>query len=61
MDETFNNLRKFRMKLNCEKYALIVSAGKFLRFKINERQIEANPKKVKTVVEISGLRTIENV
>ena len=40
------------MKLNPTKYAFRVSAGKFLSFIVNIRGIEANPNKIKAVIDM---------
>ncbi|CAL8115891.1 unnamed protein product [Prunus armeniaca] len=40
-------LRDYRMRLNPTKCAFGVSSGKFLRFMISQRGIEANPEKIK--------------
>lgn len=44
---TFDILRQFWMKLNLLKCAFGVEYGKFLGFMVNQRRIEANPKKFK--------------
>jgi len=45
LEETFNTLRRYRMKLNPAKCAFGVSSGKFLGFMVSSRGIEANPEK----------------
>ena len=45
--EAFQVLRNNNMKLNPSKCAFGVSAGKFLGFIVNNREIEANPDKIK--------------
>lgn len=52
LEETFNTLRKFRMKLNPVKCVFGVLAGKFLGFMVSHRGIEANPKKVEVILSI---------
>ncbi|KAL5576657.1 hypothetical protein UlMin_018356 [Ulmus minor] len=47
LKETFDILRKYKMKLNPSKCAFGVSSGKFLRFMVNHHGIEANPAKIK--------------
>ena len=46
LEETFELLRKYKMKLNPEKCAFGVESGKFLGFMVSYRGIEANPKKI---------------
>ena len=59
--ETFNTLRQYSMKLNSSKCAFGVSSGKFLSFMVSQRGIEANPEKVKAILEMSSLKTITEV
>jgi hypothetical protein len=42
LEETFKTLRQYRMKLNPSKCVFGVSSGKFLRFMVSQRGIEAN-------------------
>ena len=44
------------MKLNLDKCTFSVSAGKFLRFMVSQRGIEANPKKVKAILNMQAPR-----
>jgi hypothetical protein len=46
LEETFNTLRRYQMKLNPAKCAFGVSLGKFLGFMVSSRGIEANPEKI---------------
>ena len=39
------------MKLNPLKYAFRVGSGKFLSFMVNQRVIDANPEKIKALLE----------
>jgi ribonuclease HI len=50
--EMFQILRKHQMKLNPLKCAFGVSSGKFLGYIVNRRGIEANPEKVKALIEM---------
>ena len=59
--ETFNTLRQCSMKLNPSKCAFGVSLGKFLGFMVSRRGIEANPEKVKAILEMSSPRTVKEV
>jgi hypothetical protein len=43
LEETFNTLRRYQMKLNPAKCAFGVSSGKFMGFMVSSRGIEANP------------------
>ena len=50
--KAFHILKKYNMKLNLAKCAFGVSAGKFLGFIVNNRGIEANPDKIKAVLDM---------
>ncbi|KAJ4728684.1 Retrovirus-related Pol polyprotein from transposon opus [Melia azedarach] len=58
---TFDVMRKFGMKLNPEKCAFGIAAGKFLGYKVHQRGIEANKKKNKTIVEMRSPRTTKEI
>ena len=45
-------LKDYKMKLNPTKCAFGVCAGKFLGFIINNRGIEANPDKIRVVLDM---------
>ena len=52
------------MKLNPAKCAFGVSAGKFLGFIVNHRGIEANPDKIKAVLDMpspSGIKEVQRL
>jgi ribonuclease HI len=59
--ETFRTLRKYKMKLNPMKCAFGVSSGKFLGFMVSQRGIEANPEKVKAILEMEAPRTTKQL
>ena len=51
LQETFELLREYRMKLNPSKCAFGVSVGRFLGFMVTQRGIEANPTQLKAILE----------
>ena len=59
--KTFNTLKQYNMKLNPSKCAFGVSSGKFLGFIVSQRGIEANPEKVRAILEMSLPRTTKEV
>ncbi|KAM0990628.1 hypothetical protein ACFX2C_009117 [Malus domestica] len=59
--ETFTILKKYRMRLNPNKCAFSVGSGKFLGFMISQRGIEANPKKIKVILDIKELVTSKDI
>ena len=50
--KSFQVLKDYKMKLNSTKCAFGVSARKFLGFIINSREIEANPNKIKSMLDM---------
>ena len=52
LQEAFGTLKKHRMKLNPTKCAFGVASGKFLGFMVTQRGIEANPKKIKAILDM---------
>ncbi|KAM1196347.1 hypothetical protein ACFX2J_022732 [Malus domestica] len=51
LSETFTILKRYRMRLNPNKCAFGVGSGKFLGFMISQRGIEANPEKIKAILD----------
>ena len=61
LSEAFQVLREYNMKLNPAKCAFGVSARKFLGFIVNNRGIEANPDKIKAVLDMPPPSNIKEV
>ena len=64
LSEAFQILRNYNMKLNPAKCAFDVSAGKFMGFIVNHRGIEANPDKIKAVLDMpspSGIKEVQRL
>ena len=59
--EAFQILKSYNMKLNPAKCAFGVSTGKFLGFIVNNRGIEANPDKIKVVLDMLPLSNIKDI
>ena len=59
--ETFNTLRSYNMKLNPGKYTFRVMVGKFLGFTVSQRGIEANPDKIRAIMEMKPPRNVKEV
>ena len=51
LQQVFDLLRTYGMKLNPVKCAFGVSAGRFLGFMMTQRGIEANPSQLKAILE----------
>ena len=61
LQEMFDTLRRYKMKLNPTKCLFGVSFGKFLGFMVSQRGIEANPKKVKAILDMVSPKTVKEV
>ena len=49
------------MKLNSSKCAFEISLGKFLRFMVSQRGIEANPNKIQAIQNIEASKTVKEM
>ena len=61
LKETFATLRQYWMKLNPSKCVFGVASGKFLGFIVSQRGIEANPEKVRAILDMASPKTIKEV
>ena len=61
LKETFTTLRQYQMKLNPSKCAFGVVSRKFLGFMVSQRGIEANPEKVKAILNMTSPKTVKEV
>ena len=61
LQETFDTLRQYNMKLNPSKCAFRVSSGKFLGFMVSHRGIEANPNKIQAILDMKPPQNIKEV
>ena len=61
LKETFTTLRQYQMKLNPSKCAFGVASGKFLGFMVSQRGIEANPEKVRAILDMTSPKTVKEV
>ena len=61
LKETFSTLRKYNMKLNPAKCVFVVASRKFLGFMVPQRGIDANPNKVKAMIEVKSPKTLKEV
>ena len=59
--ETFDTLRSYNMKLNPNKCAFGVTAGKFLGFMVSQRGIEVNLEKIRAIMELEPPKTIKEM
>ena len=61
LQETFDTLWQYNMKLNPNKCAFRVSSGKFLSFMVSHRGIEANPNKIQTILDMKPPQNVKEV
>ena len=61
LSKAFQVLKRYNMKLNPAKCAFGVSVGKLLGFIVNNRGIEANPDKIKVVLDMMPPSNIKDI
>ncbi|GKV35459.1 hypothetical protein SLEP1_g43722 [Rubroshorea leprosula] len=61
LEETFNNLRQNRMRLNPAKCIFGVESGKFLGFMVSRRGIEVNPEKIRAIAEMEPPKSMKDI
>jgi len=61
LQETFDTLRRYNMKMKPNKCAFGVSSGKFLGFMVSQRGIEANPDKIQAMLNMEPPRNVKEV
>ena len=61
LNQMFNILQKYRIKLNPLKYAFGVRSSNFLGFMVNQRGIKANLEKINVLLEMSSPRKPKEV
>lgn len=61
LEKVFTILRNFNMRLNPNKCTFGVRSGKFLGYLVSQRGIEANPYKIRAVVEMKSPSTAKEL
>ena len=64
LQETFDTLRAYSMKLNPNKCVFGVIARKFLGFlgfMVSQRGMEVNPKKTRAIIELAPLKMVKEM
>ena len=61
LKETFTTLKQYQIKLNPSKCAFGVASGKFLGFTVFQKGIEANPGKVRAILDMTSQKTVKVV
>jgi hypothetical protein len=59
--ETFDNLNRYKLKLNPTKCSFSVSAGQLLGFLVSARGIEANPEKIQAILTMGKPAKLHDV
>ena len=59
--EMFDRLRFYKMKLNPHKSIFGATSGKFLGYMVSRRGIEANPEKIKAILEMQPPSSVKDV
>ena len=61
LQETFDTLWSYNMKLNLNKCVFGVIAGKFLGFMVSQKGIEVNLEKIRAIMELAPPKTVKEV
>ena len=61
LQETFETLRRYKMKLNPSNCAFRVSSRKFLGFMVSQRGIKAIPDKIQAILDMEPPKNIKEV
>ena len=61
LQETFDTLWSYNMKLNPNKCVFGVIAGKFLGFMVSQKGIEVNLEKIRAIMELAPPKTVKEV
>ena len=61
LKETFATLRQYQMKLNPSKCTFGVASRKFLGFMVSQKGIEANPEKVRAILDMMSPKIVKEV
>ncbi|CAL8161974.1 unnamed protein product [Prunus armeniaca] len=61
LNKVFAILRQYKMRLNPAKCVFGIELGKFLGFMVSQRGIEANPEKIRALIEMVSLANKKEV
>jgi dsDNA-binding SOS-regulon protein len=61
LEETFDNLNRYKLKLNPTKCSFGVSAGQLLGLLVSARGIEANPEKIQVILTMGKLAKLHDL
>ena len=60
LKEMFTTLKKYQMRLNPSKCVFGLVSGKFLGFMVSQRGIEANPEKVRAIINMTSPKIVKD-
>jgi hypothetical protein len=60
LTETFDNMRKFKMKLDPEKCTFSVLSGKLLGYMVSRRGVDPNPENISVITKMKLLESLHN-
>jgi len=61
LEEVFQILKRYKLRLKPQKCAFGVTSGKLFGFMVSKRGIEIDPKKVKSIISIPTLRNLKQL
>ena len=61
MERFFERIRQFKLRLNPKKCTFEVNSGKLLGYMVSERGIEADPDKIRAILDMPAPRTKREV
>ena len=61
LQETFDTLRRYNIKMNPSKCVFGILSRKFLGFLVSQRGIEANPDKIQAILNMEPPRNVKEV
>jgi hypothetical protein len=61
LQETFDNLNRYKLKLNLTKCSFGMSAGQLLGLLVSARGIEANPEKIQAILTMGKLAKLHDI
>jgi hypothetical protein len=61
LKQTFENLNKWKWKLNPNKCVFRVPLGQLLRFLVSNQGIEASTKQIRAIIEMEPPRSVKDV
>ena len=61
LQETFDRLRYYNLRINPLKCIFGTGGGKFLGYLVTERGIKANPEKIKAILDIEPPKSVKEV